>query len=128
AITLAGGLSGILAGLSLANQAPGDVTGEAEPPRMPWRLDRVVVVMALVAAIASLVSALAPPTAGDAMCYHLQLPKEFLRTGAIVYSPYDENGTFPLLTEMWFLWALAIDGDIAAQLMAWVVGVLFALA
>lgn len=77
---------------------------------------------------ASLVSALAPPTAGDALCYHLELPKRFLAEHRLVFLPDHENSTFPLLVEMWYLWALALDGGVAAQLVHWALGLLLALA
>lgn len=84
--------------------------------------------LALVALVTSLVSALAPPTAGDALCYHLDLPKTFLDAGGLHDLPYDENATYPLLTEMWYLWGLALNGGVAAQLMHWVAGVLLGVA
>jgi len=84
--------------------------------------------LAAVVVVASLVSALAPPTAGDALCYHLQLPKEFLLDHAIRLLPYSETSTYPLLAEMWYLWALALEGPVCAQLISWLVGLLFCLA
>jgi hypothetical protein len=76
----------------------------------------------------SLASALAPAVAGDALCYHLELPKQFLSRGRIEFLPLHENSTFPLLAEMWFLWALALDSAVAAQLVHWALGLLFAAA
>src|SRR5258708_3718188 len=71
----------------------------------------------------SLLSALAPPTACDAMCYHLELPKRFLEQHALVYLPDSDNSTYPMLVEMWYLWALALDGGTAAQLVHWCLGI-----
>jgi hypothetical protein len=104
-----------------------------EPEQTPWPsppvwLRRLVLSLAAVACLASLVGALAPPTAGDALCYHLELPKRFLADHRLEYLPYDDNVTYPLLTEMWYLWALALDGGVAAQLVHWGLGVLLALA
>jgi hypothetical protein len=82
----------------------------------------------LIALLASLTSALAPPTAGDALCYHLELPKRFLQEHHLAYLPDHENSTFPLLVEMWYLWALALDGGVAAQLVHWALGGLLAMA
>jgi hypothetical protein len=79
-------------------------------------------------AAASLLAALRPVTAGDALCYHLQLPKEFLARGALVDLPLDDNVAYPLLAEVWFLWAMALDGPVAAQLVHWSLGVLLAMA
>jgi hypothetical protein len=80
-----------------------------------------------VALLASLTSALAPPTAGDALCYHLELPKRFLAEHRLAFLPDHENSTFPLLVEMWYLWALALDGGVAAQLIHWALGAWLAL-
>lgn len=74
----------------------------------------------------SLLGALAPPIAGDALCYHLELPKRYLQEHALAHFPYSDNSTYPLLAEMWFLWGLALDGPIAAQLMHWSCGILLA--
>lgn len=104
-----------------------DCSGEL--PNTPPRQVLVgVLILSLCVAGASLVSALAPPTAGDALCYHLELPKRFLLDRAIRFLPYSENCTYPLLTEMWYLWGLALDGPVAAQLMHWLAGVLLCFA
>ena len=97
------------------------------PPPARW-LSRAMLAAAGVACIASLIAALAPPIAGDALCYHLELPKTFLADHRLEYLPFHENSTFPLLTEMWYLWALALDGGTCAQLVHWGLGVLLALA
>jgi hypothetical protein len=80
------------------------------------------------ACVGSLIGALAPPTAGDALCYHLELPKAFLAEHRIAYLPNHDNSTFPLFAEMWYLWALALDGGVCAQLVHWGLGLLLALA
>lgn len=93
---------------------------------MPGWFGVLLVVGATLAATASFVSALAPPLAGDALCYHLELPKRFLADHRLIFSSHDDNSTFPLLTEMWFLWGLAIDGPAGAQLMHWLAGAILA--
>jgi hypothetical protein len=100
-------------------------TEPAAPRR--WLRDFVGALVAI-ALVGSLVSALAPPTAGDALCYHLELPKIFLARHALIDVPYSDNGTFPLLVEMWYLWGLALEGGVTAQLIHWGLGVLLALA
>ena len=97
----------------------------APPPR--W-LSRGILLAAIASCVASLIGALAPPIAGDAMCYHLELPKTFLLDHRIAFLPYHENSTFPLLTEMWYLWGLAVEGGTCAQLIHWGMGLLLALA
>ena len=89
---------------------------------------RGLIALTVVAAIGILIAALAPPTAGDALCYHLELPKQFLHEHALAYLPDTDNSTYPLLVEMLYLWALAIDGPVAAQLVHCGLGVLLALA
>ena len=104
-----------------------------DPPQSPlapparW-LSRAVLLAAAVACLGSLVGALAPPTAGDALCYHLELPKVFLAEHGIGDLPYHDRATFPLMTEMWYLWALALDGGVCAQLVHWGLGILLGLA
>ena len=106
---------------------------EPDTPVTPWALPARwlsggILLLAGVACLGSLLSALAPPTAGDALCYHLELPKRFLAEHRLVDLPYHDNATFPLLAEMWYLWALAIEGGVCAQLVHWGLGVLLALA
>lgn len=109
-----------LAGVTAPNSA-------AENPPEKWLFHGQFILAGLVL-VSSFISALAPSTAGDALCYHLQLPKRFLSDQAIVFDIYDENSTFPLLTEVWYAWALALDGPRTAQLMHWGLGVLLSMA
>ncbi|MBN2295512.1 MAG: hypothetical protein JXM70_23990, partial [Pirellulales bacterium] len=95
---------------------------------VPFWLGMGVGVLAVAACIGSLIGALAPPTAGDAVCYHLTLPKVFIDHGGICYLPYQDNSTFPLLTEIWYMWAMVIDSPTAAALVHWGLGILLALA
>ena len=99
----------------------------------PWSgpahwVSRSVLLLALAACTGSLVGALAPPTAGDALCYHLELPKAFLADHAVRFLPDSDNSTFPLLTEIWYAWGLALDGPVAAGLIHWELGILLGLA
>ncbi len=111
------------------DRSPVEPASASAPWAPPARwLSRTILLLAAVACLGSLVGALAPPTAGDALCYHLELPKVFLAEHSLVYLPYSDNSTFPLLTEIWYLWALALDGGVAAQLVHWGLGVLLALA
>jgi hypothetical protein len=104
---------------------PPEETPLPSPPR--W-LGASLALLAGLACFGSLLSALAPPTAGDALCYHLELPKAFLSDHAMRFLPDHDNSTFPLLVEMWYLWGLVLDGGVTAQLIHWGSGILFALA
>ena len=111
----------------------GTCKADTQPPPVAWQsaprgLRRGMAVLAIVVCLGSLVGALAPPTAGDALCYHLTLPKVFIERGAICYLPYQDNSTFPLLAEMWFMWAMVIDSPTSAALVHWGLGILLALA
>jgi hypothetical protein len=112
-----------------ANTAGG--WNDDEPPAWatpsPW-LRRGMLALAVVACLGALVGALAPPTAGVALSHHLELPKRFLTDHAMSDPPYSDNATYPLLVEMWYLWALALDSAVAAQLVHWMLGVLLATA
>jgi hypothetical protein len=104
---------------------------EQPPPawtRVPPWIDRTVCLLATTAGLAALTSALAPPTAGDALCYHLDLPKRFLQAHALLVPPYNENATYPLLTELLYAWAMALEGPVSAQLVHWAMGGLLAAA
>jgi len=105
-----------------------DTNENGEPAGPPRWLLRTLLGLAALGCLGSLAGALAPPTAGDALCYHLDLPKRFLAAHEILFLPYNDNVTYPLLTEMWYLWGLALEGPVAAQLVHWAMGVLFALA
>lgn len=95
-----------------------------EPP--PHWLSLGVAALLTAALGASFISACAPPTAGDALCYHLDLPKTFLAERAIVDVRYNDNATYPLLVEMWYAWGLALEGGVSAQLLHWTLGLLLA--
>lgn len=43
---------------------------------------------------------LVPPTAHDALCYHLYIPSVFARTGTVAHLPYLVNSLFPFLVQM----------------------------
>jgi hypothetical protein len=109
----------LLAAEEAAAQWPGD------PPC--WLL-RTGLLLSCLVGLGSLVGALAPSTDGDALCYHLDLPKLFLNEHALFLPEYNDHATFPLLVEMWYLWGMAIDGGVAAQLVHWILGLLLALA
>jgi hypothetical protein len=65
----------------------------------------------------ALTLALQPPTAWDSLFYHLTGPKLYLAAGAIRPGIDVPHLNFPSLFQMLFLVALAIRGDVAAQLL-----------
>ncbi len=93
----------------------------------PERVDRVFLAVLAAAAVGTIVTALAPVTDGDALCYHLQVPKRFLERGAVFYDADLHETIYPLLTEMLYAVALAFRGPVACRLVQWLLGVVFAL-
>ncbi len=53
-----------------------------------------------VAVVGSLLTSLAPVTDGDALCYHLQVPKVFLLAHSATFEPDLHETIYPLATEM----------------------------
>lgn len=89
---------------------------------LPRPLKAGLLLLTACVVVGSGISALAPPTAGDALYYHLQLPKVFLAEHHLTFLPLHEKSTFPLAVEMWYLWGLAIEGPVTAQMLHWVAG------
>jgi Dolichyl-phosphate-mannose-protein mannosyltransferase len=75
---------------------------------------------------ATLVSALAPVTDGDALCYHLQVPKVFLTRSSVAFLPDLHETVYPLLTELLYAAALEFRGPVACRGIQWVLGLVFA--
>ena len=92
-------------GLGLAvwawrNEPPAP-TGEGPRPRLATTL--IVLVLAL-----GLLAAIAPPTANDALMYHLALPKAFIGSRSLGEVPYNMASYFPLGVEMHAVWAMLL--------------------
>jgi hypothetical protein len=75
--------------------------GEGPRPRLTTTL--IVLVLAL-----GLLAAIAPPTANDALMYHLALPKAFLGSSGLGEVPYNMASYFPLGVEMHAVWAMLL--------------------
>jgi hypothetical protein len=95
----------------------------APPPR--W-LAAALLVAAGAACLGSLATAMAPPTSAEALSYYLEFPKTCLIEHGVLDVPSRDPNGFPLLVEMWYLWALAWDGPVCAQLVHWGLGLLLA--
>ena len=80
----------------------------------------------LVALVGTLLTALAPVTDGDALCYHLQVPKVFLAHGSAVFEPDLHETIYPLVTEALYAIGLSTRGPVACRLIQWLLGVAFA--
>ncbi|MBT3924130.1 MAG: hypothetical protein HOF21_16305 [Nitrospina sp.] len=60
--------------------------------------------------------ALAPAFSTDALVYHLEVPRAFLKAGGLVNLPNNIYSYFPQQIEMVYLFALALGSDSLAQL------------
>ncbi len=100
--------------------------GREEDRRSRW-FARVVDLSLAAALVGTLLTALAPVTDGDALCYHLQVPKVFLNAHSTTFEPDLHETIYPLATEMLYAGALAIRGPVACRLIQWLFGVVFAL-
>lgn len=88
-----------------------------------WAWDGALAVVLL----GTFLTALAPVTDGDALCYHLQVPKVFLASGSLGFDPDLHETVYPLLTELLYAMALALRGPVACRLVQWLFGVALAL-
>jgi hypothetical protein len=116
---------GLLAGIRLvrdaARRTATPITGVRFRP-IEWLLRLFLIVSLGAAALAALV----PVTDGDALCYHLQVPKSFLIQQSVGFDPDLHETVYPLLTELLYAIALEFRGPVACRCIQWVLGVLLA--
>ncbi len=99
----------------------------------PWsppdrRLLRGILIAATIAGLGALLGSLAPPTTGDGLYRQLEVSKTMLLEHRILPPGPRAPLQFPSPTEMWYLWAMALDGTLCAQLVRFGLGVLLAMA
>ncbi len=85
--------------------------------------DRFCASLIAVALASTFAVALTPVTDGDALCYHLQVPKVFVSQAAVGFDPDLHETVYPLGTEMLFAAGLEFRGPAACKLIAWLHGV-----
>lgn len=83
------------------------------------RPSRLALIWIGVLLLLTLTLALLPPTAWDGLFYHLTGPSHYLEMGRIASTIDVPHFNFPSLFQMHFLLALALRGDVAAQLLHW---------
>ncbi len=76
--------------------------------------------------IGTALTATTPVTDGDALCYHLQVPKVFLMSGSAGFKPDLHETVYPLVTEMLYAVALEFRGPVACRAIQWILGLVFA--
>ena len=136
-LAMVGGLSPLgLGGLGLASLVAGGWRGlrvSVEAARAIRRVQRdgswlgwLIDVAGVATLAGTLIAALAPVTDGDALCYHLQVPKVFLIAHSTTFEPDLHETIYPLLTEMLYAGALEARGPVACRLVQWLLGLAFA--
>lgn len=105
------------------------VLAALEAQRLPWSKIFSVwsIPFALYFGWLALVACL-PPLAVDELVYHLAIPEEMLQAGGQVRFLDNIYAYFPQLGEMFFLFGLAVGGEVAARLFHALFGCLLALA
>ncbi len=88
--------------------------------RVEWLLAGFVAFMAGVA----LLNALAPPTAWDALLYHLTGPRADLAAGHLRVDPWLPETGYPQGVELLYAWAMLLGSDRAPAVIHWVFGML----
>lgn len=91
-----------------------------------WQLSLCIILS--IVCISALLAACAPPTARDALLYHLSVPKAFVRAGALVELPQNLMSYTPQGVELHFLWAMLAGSASLGERAAPVVGLCFAVA
>jgi len=94
------------------------------PPR--WLL-RGAAALAGLTCLGALAGALVPPTGPDA-CAPLQPARMLLADQGFGRSEHDGDLASLRLLDAWHVWAMALDGPVAARLVPWGLGILLALA
>lgn len=85
---------------------------------------RILLALFSLSSLALLVGTLSPEIGGDALCYHLNIPKNFLIQGSIKPDYFDLNSYFPMLLNNLYLIGLATGGPWAAKVFHFLMGFL----
>jgi hypothetical protein len=107
---------------------------EPQHDRAPWPTGARWILAAAVGMTAlALLAALAPPTSHEALARSLETPKNLLLQHGLSAMPVMPSAqpwgiAATNMAQMWYLWAMALDGPVAAGLVQWGLGVLLALA
>lgn len=104
----------------------------ARPGRKRWPSWKTVVwvVVFVCLAFVVLIPALAPPSGSDwdSLAYHLSVPKLFLQHGGFYRIDWMSHSNFPMLVEMLYTPALAMNEPSGAKMVHYLYGVLLVLA
>ncbi|MHB1557056.1 MAG: ArnT family glycosyltransferase, partial [Isosphaeraceae bacterium] len=99
---------------------------QADDNRPPILAGRAVAILLVLGLLGTAAVATAPVTDGDALCYHLQVPKVFLAAHAAGFDPDLHETIYPLATELLYAIALEFRGPIACRWIPWFLGLALA--
>ncbi len=88
------------------------------------RVAKTILVLIVVRLAFNFLAAQAPVTEGDALWYHVTLPKIFIREHRLV-DTYLLAAYLPFNTEMLYVWGMLIKDEILAQSLSFLVGGIF---
>ncbi len=99
---------------------------QADADQPPLIAARVVAICLALGLLGTAAVATAPVTDGDALCYHLQVPKVFLNAHAAGFDPDLHETVYPLSTELLYAIALEFRGPVACRWIQWFLGLTLA--
>lgn len=83
----------------------------------PDKLSRFLILLIFLYLSLTFLSTLAPPVSADALNYHLNLPKLWLKEKKIFTIPFNIYSFFPQGWQMLYLYAFIMGGEISAKLL-----------
>ena len=89
------------------------------------RLEKALAGAAALLLFYQLLIALAPPTSWDALAYHLQLPRQYLAAGGLVFTPENPYWGQPQMGEMLYTLAMSFHRAETAAALGWLAGLIF---
>jgi len=96
----------------------------ARPQLASGRLEVALLSLVVLLMVGNLLRALAPPTAWDALAYHLALAKSFAAAGGFVDLPSIRQARWPLGLDAPFAVAEVLAGYRLSGIVAWLIGLL----
>lgn len=105
---------------------PDDQTRSRVPSGLSTLDSRLSTLILIALALSTLIPALAPPAMSDwdSLAYHLAVPKLYVQHGGIYHIGIMSHSNFPMLMEMLYLPAVALNLPEAARVLNWMFGVL----
>jgi hypothetical protein len=85
---------------------------------------RSVAVLIIIIVTLKFLTALAPPTAFDALTYHLSIPETYILNGKISYISSNIYWGMPEITEMLYTLAILFAHAESATVLGWIIGIL----